>query len=1529
MHSINWTEIRTLNGSQRDGFEELCAQLARAETPPSADFVRTGNPDSGVECYRIFPNGDEWGWQAKYFLRSPGAAQWRQIDDSVKAALCGHPRLTRYIVCVPVDLPDGRQPRGTSARQRWNELVQEWEQSAVQSGMSVEFELWDASTLISHLTKPEHAGTLRYWFDTAVFDDAWFQSRLDESKRAAGPRYTPEIHVSANVPAAEDLETFARAEESINHIKSLAVEIRRRARFVSQSERNRLESEHGLPFSDLATSVASILQKLADLQYEPIGQYPFSEIVTDLDSAIGAADQIEDQLQNLVFKDDGRSQDQYASSGYRNALGSFRYILPELRKAKTEITRASKFADSNLMVLTGKAGVGKTHLLCDFGQRHFSSGTPTIILMGQRFTSTDDPIGQILAQLDYPQDGTFEEFVGALESAAKVAGRRALVVLDALNEGQGQTLWYPNLATLVERISKSPWIGLVLSVREEYLNDTIPNDVTSQAPISTHFGFEGIEFNAVKTFFEYYNLELPSTPILQPEFSNPLWLKIICEGLQSAGERRLPRGTHGITKPLSLYTHAINQKLAKPDALDYDVSSNLVELAISKLAEGMVLDNASWLDRTEARKIVDHLLPNRTFSKSLFHGLFTEGILTEVKGYGDNDDVVVFAYERVAEHLKVQFLLNGVNADSAEEAFDQGGPLAFLHDGSYVSEGIIEALHMQVPERTGRELVELSPKLGERFGAVESFSQSIIWRSPDAVTDTAKRILLKLVQRQDHWNPALDALLTIAVVQDHPLNADYLDRLLRSSRMADRDAWWSVHVHRSWGDNGPVDRLAEWGLSVATKDLSDEALDLAATTLAWLLTASNRFVRDKATKALVSLLDGRLAAAERLVERFADVDDPYVTERIYAVAYGVAMRSNEAAGVGQLARLVYNLMFAQGAPPPHILTRDYARGVIEHATHLGVNSGIDPTLVRPPYKSTWPEIPSEADTEQLKVQMEKVAGENDQSKRGWWDIKFSVGDGGDFGRYIIGTNSSHQSRHWLTIVLDEEPWQTRGQRKAALVAQLNEAERNALKKYDQTQRTGMIFPTITWLPRPDADDPEEAEPKIVHTAGSHITTRLVARIKLVTAQGRLVTTLTEEHLSMWRTLDRAAPWLDLRIIQRYILSRVVKLGWNTESFGEFDRSLDRMHNSGRRAHKPERIGKKYQWISYHEVLAFIADRYQYHSEWEEPRQYSGPWQLSRRDIDPSAVLPSETSISESTVEYPPTWWAPMEYDNWRPSISTECWVADNSDIPALEANLVVENPSVPGTRWINAYCFQSNRQPHPADVYKYDVEGREVWLKTTAYLVPKGKADDFVEWVTAGGYWTNEWVSSVPVSQSVFLGEHARNCSSTQQYEAYDEDQKEWSYPDGASSVPAHVLAAIYSTTFSEYDCSVGEGEGDNLYLPSPSIVQECLLRWSGDSADYVDSNGAIAALDPSSHELGSGALLIRTDVMEKFMVDHDLELCWAVIGEKQSTGTSGQPYGWLKMFGAYVYRNGRPIGKHECEFKPPPARFRAMNSAG
>ena len=74
---------------------------------------------------------------------------------------------------------------------------------------------------------------------------------------------------------------------------------------------------------------------------------------------------------------------------------------------------------------------------------------------------------QALQQLDLAGLSA-EEFVGALEAAAQAAGSRALLVIDAVNEGAGRTIWPSHLEAFLAHPERSPWVGVVLAVRSSY-----------------------------------------------------------------------------------------------------------------------------------------------------------------------------------------------------------------------------------------------------------------------------------------------------------------------------------------------------------------------------------------------------------------------------------------------------------------------------------------------------------------------------------------------------------------------------------------------------------------------------------------------------------------------------------------------------------------------------------------------------------------------------------------------------------------------------------------------------------------------------------------------------------------------------------------------------------------------------------------------------------------------------------------------------------------------------------------------------
>ena len=1414
---FNWNDIRSLNGSQANGFEELCAQLARAESPDRAKFVRKGTPDAGVECYCILPDESEWGWQAKYF-ETLGNSQWQQLDKSVKTALDNHPKLVRYFVCTPLDRPDARIEGQKSAMQRWNERVEKWERWAQKRSMCVEFVWWGSSELIERLSQNEHIGRSYFWFGQRGFDNEWFQARLDEAVEAAGPRYTPEIHV--NLPIAQDLERFSRSEFLFTEIKSLAKGIRKtfqRLICPSMSQKDPSWTVSIKPLSDL---IDEVLNEIAQIEPEPIGSLPFANIATKIACVKKEVDKIEKTLslqkQPLRVTEDGRPIWRKDVDKFRNRLYHIYQLQSELVEARSAFEHANSIASGHLMLLKGKAGTGKTHLLCDFANRRIASEAPTVLLMGQRFVANESPRTQMLQQLDLPGVSA-EQFVDALEAAAQAAGCRALLIIDALNEGQGRVIWPNNLAAFLSALEKSPWIGVLLSVRSTYEDVIIPEEIRKRAVSVTHDGFASHEYAAARTFFSYYGLEFPSTPILQPEFQNPLLLKTLCIGLKDRGERRLPRGFHGITSTLDFYLETVNKKLAKE--LDFNPSDQLVRRALERIATQMIKADDRWLPRPKAEEIVNAVLPGRGFSQSLYRGLVTEGVLSEERNErtGDSREEVVYvyiSYDRFADHIIADSLLRRhLDANDPKAAFSEGGDLSFICETErYVPSGLIEALCIQVPERTGEELVTLAPKLLDQWNIGEAFRQSLVWRKPDAVFESTLKVLNKLIKTQKNGDATLDVLLTIATLENHPFNAEFLDKNLRRKSMPDRDVWWSTYLHRAWAkdDSGAVRRIVDWAWGV-TEDtnLEERTVALCSIAIAWMFTTSNRFLRDRATKALVSLLTGRIDVATRLVDRFSDVDDPYVVERIYSVAYGVAMRSYDAIGVGKLSSLVYEKVFAKGTPPVHILLRDYARGVIERAIYLGSDIEIDESLVRPPYKSTWPKIPDEDEIKPLMPHWSKESHDRDWGRD---RITVSVMED-DFARYVIGTN--WWSTKWLSLRLDEDPWQ-----------------------------------------------PSESE------------------------DGR-----------------RYTPRFDLTQIQRYVLWRVFDLGWTTERFSEFDRSVQ---SADRKASKPERIGKKYQWIAYHEILAYIADHYQYREPFGEYEDdlYRGPWQKSLRDIDPSCLLLS-TPGGTSWDSHNPSWWAPVHYENWDEDLRHWDWIKCEDGKPDVCDLLRFKNPC-DGTHWLNLDGYFNWRQSHPPDVESYDVERRDFWFICMGYFIRTEDADAFMDWAKGVDFW-GKWMPESPEMYHIFLGEYGWSPAFRHVF-PFCYGANDWINSDQNCPVSIRPATFNYNASVGGFDCSVDESY--ILRLPDHDIVKRLGLKWTRQSANFVDKEGRLAAFDPIAHEDGPSALLIREDLLRQYLSDGGLALCWTILGEKKVIGGNRQSYhGALRISGAYKYTDQGPQG--------------------
>ncbi len=705
--------------------------------------------------------------------------------------------------------------------------------------------------------------------------------------------------------------------------------------------------------------------------------------------------------------------------------------------------------------------------------------------------------------------------------------------------------------------------------------------------------------------------------------------------------------------------------------------------------------------------------------------------------------------------------------------------------------------------------------------------------------------------------------------------------------LAERDACWSIFLHYQYGKQGAVDSLIDWAWSSEEKShIDDKSAKLYGIALGWFLTSSNRYLRDKATKSLVALFTNRIEVLRQVIREFLNVNDPYVLERLFAVAYGCAMRSTNRKDIGDLAKDVYEWIFKSDAPPPHFLLRDYARGVIEIALHYGVELKIDISKIRPPYKSEWSsEIPSKEELEKYGEWREEMPDED------WARVHLynSVMGHEDFARYIIGTNSGNFE--WTSHRLGEPRNPSREEIYEDFIQSLSGTQKKAWKRYNIARNQNRLL-QISWLwdqsKVPDVFKRKEREDSIEKCEQSFLKT--LSKEKLKIFKDIIIPYLNDP------SLNKNEHHFDLSIAQRWIFKRVLDLGWTVDRFGWFDRNVDR-YSTIRAANKSERIGKKYQWIAFHEFLARVSDNFEFKGDSisNQSKKYEGPWQKKFvRDIDPSCVL--KKTEREEWKSNTNTWWFPSSYDTWDSEPDDTAWLKSTVDLPAIESLIEVTDPQN-GSKWLNLESYYKWEQPTPPEEERFETPRREIWYMLKSYIVKKSDMNKLFKWAKKQNF-IGGWMPESHEFTNVFLGEYSWAPAFEYYNILYTNDEG-----SDSNRIPKKVLVSTnkYMQENGGYDCSISGNI--NIYLPAKWLVDGMGLRWNGVEGHLFEEKGDLIAFDPSIRVSGPGALLINRDALIKFLDENGYDILWTIIGEKDILGGKSSPdkfKGRLEISGAY-----------------------------
>ncbi|MDU8563191.1 hypothetical protein C7K05_04860 [Faecalibacterium prausnitzii] len=1414
---VNWENFAS-NNNDPDGvqhkFENLCRQLFTNDYLKENKKSRNlhSNPNNpGIEAEPILDERTNQyiGFQVKFFDTS---VDYGQILHSMEKALQYYTGKLSHIVLYC-------NKAITSTSKSYINIVELLKKN------NITIELVTDSAILDAVRKYPYLANYYFGVNTISFE--WVVAHNEKSFCDLGERFNRDFNVETET--SKRLSLFARDQSAVQYIND------KKENLIRKINRIKDDTEQ---HSDYLEKVRSIVSAFEDVESETIGsafewhQYLQSFIVDDLakiNSEISQKKNLLEKIRPTIEK--GRSRVEHKDLEKYNSIRSEIEILYELLDLPEIL---SLTADENRLItakelfVTGNAGIGKSHLLAAECQSLMNNQQFAVLLLAGNCYS-DLPILDQLSQ-DCELKYSFDEFISILEMIGVEHHTCVLLCIDALNETANYRLWKTGLISLSQKIKKCTHVKLAVTYRMEYEKSVVQDALLSEDEDVyriVHTGFASNGLKASKQFFDYYRIPFTLYEYFESEMENPLFLTLYCKTYRN-DEASLPTLYDRLVESANKNIFPILEKRYK--LIGFTEDDNIVQSLvdeISTLAFDRKEKNILESDLASIPFWTANDLPLRPFMS-----LLAKENLVHTNLIAGNERYF-FAYDQMNDYFFARSLFSHDMSDmSIRKTLYED--ILQVNDNNIVNLSnsdvfvICCAIYAQ---KFGKECIDLIDELPEGFEKgyiVKSYIRSFIWRNKEYISSNVFLAVAQKykVSREDFWN----VLVGNSIKHNHPLNSDFLHTLLMSFRLSERDYYWTKYINEIFYDeSNRLMQLVKMYSSGQSIQMSKEQARQLLILCGWLLSSSNRMLRDYTSEAMIEILRNEFDLCIVILKAFEKVNDPYIIERLYGVVFGACCKRRRKGNTVYiaLAEYVYSTIFDQEFIYPDILLRDYARLIIERFLweNPDYNGCIVHEKIIPPYKS----FPIE------QIDEDYI---NKKYDGGLWQIKSSMsfeGHGmyGDFGRYVF---------------------------------------QSALKYFDV-----------------DEDEMyKQAMSFIINDLG-----------------------YTNE-------LDKG------------------------NNHWGYDRSETK---------KVERIGKKYQWIAMHNILARVSDQCDIDTDYSETPKFEGPWEPFVRDFDPtlnfkltkSDEIPIFDEISELKKA---TRDEHLKVDVSNIDSVSEWLDSDGIFFAEMPKALILSDSN--GTQWIrlsNYIC--SGREQLKA-------ERLLTWSWLYAYFVTEEQFEQFqVAATDRVDFSSSKGIGLDPQSYSVFNREYpwspscdllnksssvesgvvlnmpeekeveqeVLNVEFLEQYlKSLDADsnqvfsdqelnqhlfKKEIVRKPVLKQIGEIIHASMNLVWESEYDAS--KDNTLSMNVPCPMLIEQLHLHQADIDGLYYDSNEKIAAFDLNISQKESGVVL-RKDLLDAFLKKNNLNLIWFVRASKELH--SGEDLGILRYgdrSGAYFY-NGTEI---------------------
>ena len=987
---INWDSFKLFNQSA-DGvqlkFEDLCRQLFANENLSGNKQFRYlhANPNNyGLETEPIYDEvSKRWvGFQAKFFSGRPDYDQIKRSVEKIVEYYTGKVGVVDlvYLFC---------NQSLSSTAPKFLETV------CLLRENNIEVQLITNEAILD-LVQFKYPYLAPYYFGNHEITSDWFITHNGYMFDELGERYNKTFHVETD--ATIELSLFMHDKRGTDYINSKKDDV--------IAEIDRLYWKHH-EYRVYLDSLREAVSRLPDVNSETLlhaiewREAVLSEVSSFIENITAERDQLQDRRNTLQKRvhayDTSEKATEEEIKEYRRITDRI-HELGELISVHNSLElpeREKQLLRSSVMIVRGRAGTGKSQLLAWKTNELSCENRSALLLLAGDYLS-DSPIHeQIMSNLHLHY--SIEELIDVLETIGERDNCVVPVLIDALNETWHNRLWKTELPVIVDIITKSPMVRLVVSYRTEFesalLSDSL-RDKKHSGEIGSIFnvGFEGNSGTAIREFLNHYNIPFSPVEYFSPEMTNPLFLTLYCKtyngdevGLPELYERLIQRANSHAFSKLKLHT------------LGFTESDKIVEPLISQLARYMINNRRRTIPKSDLMKLEFWSQYGLT-PAAFIRCLVSEELLHE--NTNEQTDYLYFAFDQMNDYYCAKVILDQyTNKEDVRHYL--GTCVLGIEEGKLGNPGGIDlfvnacALYAT---KYGDECIDIIDSLTEKYDQWEVFSRyidSFQWRNADHINkEQIYDLLGKYPCKPDTlWS----MLIGNSIKVHHPLNADFLHEFLSHYKLNKRDFLWTIYINKlTWEDENRLVQLVEmYDRGEKLQNVNDRQLELLLTLLSWLLTSTNRWLRDYTSKAMIEMLKGSFQLCVPLLKKFQMVNDPYVIQRLYGIVFGAACKRVDG-DLKTLAEYVYKNIFDQEKVYPDILLRDYARLIIERFLYENRNySGIiNKERIVPPYVSE--PIPDMADQHYESQEYSGVM---------FWlmhSMRFEgIGMYGDFGRYVF------------------------------------------------------------------------------------------------------------------------------------------------------------------------------------------------------------------------------------------------------------------------------------------------------------------------------------------------------------------------------------------------------------------------------------------------------------------------------------------------------------------------------------------------